>query len=148
MKTTTKKFLALLMAALMTCALFNACAKAKADDPVVDVPDETQTDVKESEDTPEAEKRTDLVIAMESEPPTLHPFDHTAVTAGYMNTLTYNSLFKTDPVTLEPVPDLCESWQQVDDVTWQFKIYENILFHDGTHMTAEDVVASMEYARE
>lgn len=148
MKTTTKKFLALLMAALMTCALFNACAKAKADDPVVDVPDETQTDVKEPEDTPEAEKRTDLVVAMESEPPTLHPFDHTAVTAGYMNALTYNSLFKTDPVTLEPVPDLCESWQQVDDVTWQFKIYENILFHDGTHMTAEDVAASMEYARE
>ena len=68
MKTTTKKFLALLMAALMTCALFNACAKAKADDPVVDVPDETQTDVKEPEDMPEAEKRTDLVIAMESEP--------------------------------------------------------------------------------
>ena len=46
------------------------------------------------------------VIAMASEAPTLHPFDHKSVTAGYFNSLPYNCLFMLNIDTLEPEPDL------------------------------------------
>ncbi len=165
MKKSVKRMLALLCAAALALGAFAACGEKE--EPKTEQPAQTQaataaspaelektadeTDKqpeKEPEKEPEPEKRDDLVIAMESEPPTLHPFDHNAVTAGYMNQLTYNSLFKTDPYTLEPVPDLCKSYEQVDDTTWRFTIYDNVKFHDGSRMTAEDVKASMEYARE
>ena len=154
MKNSTKRMLALLLAAALGVTALTACGQKEepknetsALAELTASAAEPKTEDKEPETEPAPEKRDDLVVAMESEPPTLHPFDHNAVTAGYMNLLTYNSLFKTDPYTLEPVPDLCKSYEQVDDVTWRFTIYDNVTFHDGSHMTAEDVKASMEYAR-
>ena len=44
---------------------------------------------------------------------------------------------------LVPRPELAESWEsnEVGDV-WTFNLYPNATFHDGTPVTAEDVVAS------
>ncbi|MEA4919636.1 MAG: ABC transporter substrate-binding protein [Clostridiaceae bacterium] len=133
-----KGFACFVVLAIVISMFFSGCSSAEASEGKKDdaVKTETETPVKDS-----------IVIAMESEPPTLHPFDHKAVTAGYMNTLTFNQLFKTDIDTLEPVPDLCESYESVSDTEWIFKIYDNITFHDGSHMTAEDVKASMEWAK-
>ena len=140
MRKTNRKLLALVMSLLAVLMLF-ACGNEESAQPM-------GNEESEKENEAGVKVRDDLVIVMESEAPTLHPYDHTAVTSGYMNSLTYNALFVTDPVTLEPVPDLCESYEQADELTWIFKIYENVAFHDGSHMTAADVVASMEYARE
>lgn len=41
------------------------------------------------------------------------------------------------------VPGLAERWGPVDDVTWEFKLRE-AEFHDGTPLTAEDVIHSLE----
>lgn len=48
----------------------------------------------------------------------------------------------------EPAPLLAESYEQVDDRTWRFKLREDVKFHDGEQMTAEDVVFSINRARE
>ena len=137
-----KKQLALLLAALLAALSLSACGAAEtpaanvavaAEDPAV--PEETTH--------PDA-----IVIAIESEPTTLNPYDHAAVVSGYMNQLTYNRLFRLNIDTLEPEPELAESFEAVDDVTWVFRLRQGVLFHDGTEMTAEDVKASMEYARQ
>ncbi|MGM9521170.1 MAG: ABC transporter substrate-binding protein [Oscillospiraceae bacterium] len=39
---------------------------------------------------------------------------------------------------------LMESWEQVDDKTYEIKLYENIYDQAGNHMTADDVVFSFE----
>src|SRR5690242_16556183 len=38
------------------------------------------------------------------------------------------------------VPQVAASWRQVDDSTTEFTLRDDIKFHDGTPLTAEDVV--------
>lgn len=42
------------------------------------------------------------------------------------------------------VPQLAESWTQIDEVTYEFKLREGITFHDGSAMTAADIAFSMD----
>lgn len=41
-------------------------------------------------------------------------------------------------------PGLAKAWTQVDDRTWIFILRDDVVFHDGTRMTADDVKASLE----
>ncbi len=43
-------------------------------------------------------------------------------------------------------PALALSWQAVDAKTWRFRLRPNVRFHDGTPLTADDVVFSIERA--
>lgn len=45
-------------------------------------------------------------------------------------------------------PGLAESWSQPDDVTYVYELREDALFQDGTPVTADDVVFSLEQARD
>jgi peptide/nickel transport system substrate-binding protein len=45
------------------------------------------------------------------------------------------------------VPELAESWDSADGMTWVFKIREGISFHSGKPMTPDDVVASLNFHR-
>ena len=40
-------------------------------------------------------------------------------------------------------PGVAESWEQVDDVTYVYRLREGVTFHDGSLVTPEDVVYSM-----
>ena len=42
------------------------------------------------------------------------------------------------------VPGLAESWKATDATTWEFKLRRGVKFHDGSELTAEDVVYSLE----
>lgn len=43
-------------------------------------------------------------------------------------------------------PGLASSWKQLDNYTWEFTLRDDVKFHDGTDMTAEDVKFSLERA--
>ena len=93
-------------------------------------------------------KRDSIVIATANEPPMLHPYDHNATAANYMNDLTYGTLFRSNVDTLEPEPNLVESYEILSDTEWEFKLREGVKFHNGETLTTEDVVATMNWMRE
>jgi peptide/nickel transport system substrate-binding protein len=54
----------------------------------------------------------------------------------------YDVVLTTDS-QLRPQPQMAESWRTSDDgLTWTFTLRPNLAFHDGTPVTANDVVAS------
>ena len=42
------------------------------------------------------------------------------------------------------VPDLAESWEQDDDLTWSFTLVDGVKFHNGETLTANDVAFSID----
>ena len=64
-----------------------------------------------------------------------------------MNLLTYNGLMRVDHETLEVVPDLAESYTVENETDWTFVLKDGIKFHDGSDCTAQDVAASIEWAK-
>jgi peptide/nickel transport system substrate-binding protein len=46
------------------------------------------------------------------------------------------------------IPYLAESWQAVDNLTYVYKIRSDVKFSDGTPLTADDVVFSIDHARQ
>lgn len=56
-------------------------------------------------------------------------------------------LYETDDY-FNPVPVLATDYTQIDDYTWEFKIAQGVKFHDGSEMTVEDVIYSLQRAKE
>jgi peptide/nickel transport system substrate-binding protein len=49
---------------------------------------------------------------------------------------------------LELVPGLAMSWVQASPTSWRFNLRRDVRFHDGTRFTADDVVFSVDRARQ
>ncbi len=55
----------------------------------------------------------------------------------------YQGLLKFSP-TLQPLPELAKSWTLAEDrLTYTFTLQDGVRFHDGTPMTAADVIFSI-----
>lgn len=85
----------------------------------------------------------DLKIAMSSPPTALDPhFYYASANVGIAEHM-FESLTKLDADS-RIVPGLAESWRLVDEKTWEFKLRKGIKFHDGSEMTADDVLWSLD----
>src|SRR3989338_5735552 len=70
----------------------------------------------------------------------LTTYEHTVsdlVTRGYLAN-TYEGLVRFD-VNLSVATALALSWGMLDDLTWQFKLRPDVVFHDGSLFDAADV---------
>jgi peptide/nickel transport system substrate-binding protein len=55
----------------------------------------------------------------------------------------FDALVHVDERT-QLIPGLATSWRAVDATTWEFKLRPGVKFHDGSDLTAEDVIYSLE----
>lgn len=163
------KVISLLLVLILTLTLFAGCGgdteAAEESESVEAVEGEEAEEAEESEEEEEeaaapsddvkagpAIDKDTVVICTADETPSLTTAGHNAVAGDYINKLTHNGLFRLDK-ELNPIPDLVESYETAEDENgeesiWTMKLHEGIKFHDGTVMTADDVVASVEHAME
>ncbi|NDP43065.1 MAG: ABC transporter substrate-binding protein [Aromatoleum sp.] len=55
----------------------------------------------------------------------------------------FDKLVQMDPDS-KMIPGLATSWKTIDPTTWEFKLRKGVKFHDGSELTAEDVVFSID----
>jgi peptide/nickel transport system substrate-binding protein len=55
----------------------------------------------------------------------------------------FDTLVHRDP-RQKLIPGLAASWKTIDDVTWEIKLRPGVQFHDGTPLTPDDVLFSLE----
>ncbi len=114
----SKRAILLLAIALLASFALTACGGAKVD---------TST----------------LVVAQGADATTLDPHGGNDQPSARVMRQIYDTLIGLDE-NLEIYPLLAESYEQVDPLTWEFKLKEGVKFHDGNEMTADDVVFSIE----
>jgi peptide/nickel transport system substrate-binding protein len=85
--------------------------------------------------------------ASQGDPQTMDPHSQNESLTNNLNSQVYESLVSRDR-QLAIVPALATAWQQSDALHWRFKLRANVKFHDGTPLTADDVVFSVLRARD
>src|SRR5262249_10175715 len=59
----------------------------------------------------------------------------------------FDRLIETD-ATIRVKPSLAVSWTNIDPLTWQIKLRDGVKFHDGNALTADDVIFSLNRAKD
>lgn len=93
---------------------------------------------------PNASYKETLHIAVTQQAPSLDLHKNSSLIARQMCDGTVWEKLVTLNANAEAVPELCESYETSEDgTTITFHLRTGVKFHDGSEMTAEDVVASM-----
>lgn len=94
----------------------------------------------------EASGKTDLVIAIDADVASLHPCDISTTVEVTVLDQIYDTLMYMNPDGQhEPEPRVAESYEISEDgLDYTFHIRDGIKFHDGTPVTVDDVVFSIE----
>jgi peptide/nickel transport system substrate-binding protein len=87
----------------------------------------------------------ELIWGLNTVVPNIIPFGGIALAQWQGKEFIYDSLLAWD-ADLNIIPALAESYELPDDMTYKFKLREDVVFHDGRPMTAADVVYSFETA--
>jgi peptide/nickel transport system substrate-binding protein len=86
-----------------------------------------------------------LVVGIGGYPSSLNPNLQRSAVGYSLHRATLDTLtFANSREGGELQPSLAESWELIDDTTWQFKLRQDVLWHDGTPFTADDVVATVD----
>jgi peptide/nickel transport system substrate-binding protein len=88
----------------------------------------------------------DLRVGVASEVTTLDPHFFHLTSNTEIHKALYSGLVTQD-ADMKVIPDLAAAWRTVDDTHWEFKLRPNVTFHDGTPLTADDVVFTYTRAR-
>lgn len=105
--------------------------------------DDTSANETSNESNGSEEDRT-LTIGIGADMVTFDIHDHINTLTEAIHVNMFNYLVKRDNETGEIVPDLAESFENIDDYTWEFKLKEGVAFHNGDELTSADVKYSLE----
>lgn len=85
--------------------------------------------------------------ASQGDPQTMDPHSQNESMTNMVNGQVYERLTKRDR-HLNIGPGLATEWSQVSPLVWRFKLRQGVKFHDGSPFTADDVVFSINRAKE
>lgn len=85
----------------------------------------------------------DLRLALSSSPSAMDPQFHNLAANLSTSQNVFDSLVRMDADS-RITPSLAESWKRIDDQSWEFHLRPGVTFHDGSPLTAEDVIWSLD----
>lgn len=128
-----KRFLILIIVSIVSVALLWGCTS-----------NDVATEGEEGSSGNDAKDGGTLVVVRSADAETLDPhFSNSLNAPSIYHENIYEGLIKRDK-NMDFQPSLAEEWEQLDDTTWEFKLREGVLFHDGTEFNAESVKATFE----
>ncbi|MDT9001487.1 ABC transporter substrate-binding protein [Paucibacter sp. APW11] len=83
----------------------------------------------------------------QGDPQTMDPHSQNELMTNMANGQVYERLVSRDK-QLRIVPGLAAEWTQLSPLLWRFKLRQGVKFHDGSPFTADDVVFSLQRARD
>lgn len=89
-----------------------------------------------------------LVVLADREPDQLNPLTFSSNAAYHPVHLMFRALALRDSTLSGMAPDLAESWVMEDDSTLVIALRQGVKWHDGTPVTADDVVFTIERQRD
>ncbi len=93
-----------------------------------------------------AQKSKDtLRIAINDPFPGLSMYSFAFDEAAHFYRRVYQDLFEFDERNHTVVPQLATSWKQVDDLTLELDLRDDVKFHNGDAFSADDVVTTLKY---
>ncbi len=128
-----KRVLAILLCFCIMAACFAGCSK----------PAET-TEIETSGGEKSVEYQKTITIAPSLDFTSMDVQNENGGTAKSVFGLVFNTLIEFDTMKEEYVPALAETWNQLSDTLWEFKLRQGVKFHDGTEFTAKDVKFTIE----
>ncbi|MBW2596025.1 MAG: ABC transporter substrate-binding protein [Deltaproteobacteria bacterium] len=84
-----------------------------------------------------------LVFCISPSIVSLDPTNHRSRDTQIVLKNMFDSLTTRD-ANMKVVPQLAESWQALNDTTWEFRLRRGVKFHNGDDFTAEDVKFTLE----
>lgn len=94
-----------------------------------------------------ADVADEIIVAQGADPASLDPHGKNEQPASRVRIQMFETLVNTD-AEMNIHPGLAESWEQIDEQTWEFKLREGVLFHNGEELTANDVLYTFARAKE
>lgn len=89
----------------------------------------------------------DLVVGIFADPVRLDPRYSNDGASNIVNSQIFEALVTHDE-DMNIVPSLADSWERIDDYSIEFSLNQNVYFHNGAKMTADDVSFSLARATE
>lgn len=132
-----KRILAILLA--LTMAILAGCTTANVAAPGDTSPESAGASSGTAKDT--------LIVAMETEPSSMNPTSSTLAFDQLYWDACWATLTRYDD-DMNLVPYMCESFESIDDTNWRFVMRDNLKFSDGTDITADDIAASIQAAKD
>lgn len=91
--------------------------------------------------------KDEVVAVLKAEPSNIDPHGNTELVAMTTQVQIFETLVAKDE-NGNIIPCLAESWEQIDECTIRFKLRDDVTFHNGEKLTAEDVVYTIQRATE
>src|SRR5699024_11545686 len=104
---------------------------------------EEETDEKTTEAVGQEENSGKINMSLLATPNSLDPHAANDQPSNHVNVNIYERLVEFTP-ELELEPGLAESYEQIEDTTWEFNIREDVQFHDGEELNAKAVKANLD----
>ena len=141
-----KKAITLFLAAAMTLSMLTGCGGGDKPANPSEGTEVSEGSLREAPDTnpvgDDANLDADITVVQALDMVSWDPINTSDLSNGYVINNVYSKIFTFDE-NLNATPEMAASYERVSDTEWHFTIYDNIVCHDGTPLTAEDVVYSL-----